>query len=215
MKPHVRLIRDKGSNFKEISELPYMGSTYVVYLPWLVRLEDGKRYRIPLSLIMRGSRTHIFIIKIPPYRVHDVAMGLINKGFRQTMLAVSRGELYSLVMRIYGPWELHARIFNDGVIEAETEISREYVQHLIGPRFNIVYEIYDALRHFVDERMVCIKPMSRCISDVIENVRIELEAPRVLVPWKPIVAMVPSMAILPIISRFSFLHFLHLNNHSD
>lgn len=162
-----------------------------------------------------GSRNPIFIIKIPPYRVYDAAMGgLINRGFRKTMLSVNKGETYSLVMRIHEPWEIHTRIFSNGVIETEIEISREYLQHLIGPRFNIVYEVYDALRHFVKERRICIKPLGRCISDVIENMRIQLEAPRALIPWKPIV-VISSVALIPIIDRFSFFHFLHMNNHSN
>ncbi len=190
-----------------------MGNTYVVYLPWLVRLEDGTRYRVPISTIMRGSRRNIFIIRIPPYRVRDAAMGLINRGFKPVILAMDKGELYSLSMRISRPWELHVRIFSDGIIESEIEICRDYLQHLIGPRFNVVYEVYDILRHFVKERRVCIKSMGMCIDEVIENIGIELEAPRALIPWKPIAVMASSMALLPIISKFSFLHFLHLNNH--
>ncbi|ADN49737.1 hypothetical protein [Vulcanisaeta distributa] len=191
-----------------------MDSTYDVYLPWLVRLEDGTKYRVPLSTIMMGSQKHVFIIKIPPHSVHDAALGLMSRGFKPTMLSINRGELYSLAMRVYGPWELHARIFSDGVIEAEAEISRDYLQHLVGPRFNVVYEVYDALRHFVTDKRICIKPMGKCISDIIENVKIELRAPRALIPWKPIMAAA-LLTLMPMIDRFSFLHFLHLNTHSN
>ncbi len=180
-----------------------MKNTYVVYLPWHVKLEDGTRYKIPLSLIMRGLRNNIFIIKIPSDEIRHAAMGLIDRGFKPTLLAVYKGESYSLSMKTYGPWELHARIFNDGTIESEVEINRDYLQHLVGPRFNVVYEIYELLRDYVSERKICIRPLSMCIGDVIENIGIELRAPKALIPWKPIAIITASLALTPILSNLS------------
>ncbi|ADY01505.1 hypothetical protein VMUT_1300 [Vulcanisaeta moutnovskia 768-28] len=180
-----------------------MKNTYIAYLPWYVKLEDGTRYKIPLSLIMRGLRSNIFIIKIPSYEIRRAVMGLIEKGFKPTLLAVDKGESYSLSMRAYGPWELHTRIFNDGTIETEVEINRDYLQHLVGPRFNVVYETYESLRNYVSERKICIRPFGMCIGDVIENIGIELRAPKALIPWKPIAIITASLALAPILNNLS------------
>jgi hypothetical protein len=55
-----------------------MGSKYIAYLPRYVRLEDGRRYGIPLSMIMRGLRDSVFIVRIPSDEVDDAAIGLIS-----------------------------------------------------------------------------------------------------------------------------------------
>jgi len=181
--------------------LSVMGSKYIAYLPRYVRLEDGRRYGIPLSMIMRGLRDSVFVVRIPSDEVDDAAIGLIRRGFKQTSLALNKGELYSLTKRVYEPWELHVRIFNNGYVESEIEVDRDYLQHLTGPRFNVIYEAYEALKGFTSYRRICIKPLGECINDVIENVGIELRAPRVLIPWKPLVAAASSMLLIPILSK--------------
>jgi len=90
------------------------------------------------------------------------------------------------------------RIFNNGYVESEIEVDRDYLQHLTGPRFNVIYEVYEALKGLTSYRRICIKPLGECINDVIENVGIELRAPRVLIPWKPLVAVASSMLLIPI-----------------
>ena len=187
-----------------------MSGIYRVYLPWYVRLSDGSRYRIPLNVIMNGLRSNIFVIRVPQDEVDYAAEELIRRGFKPTMLAVNKGEKYSLAMRIEPPWEVHARVFPDGIIESEVEISRDYLQHLIGPRFNVVYETYDSLRDITDGKRICIKPLGRCISDVIENIGIELRAPRSLIPWKPLVAMASIIALTQVMGRVSKASVFHL-----
>lgn len=182
-----------------------MGSNYIVYLPWHVRFDNNERYTIPLPLIVSGSRDNIFVIKVPHDEIDTVARGLLSKGFRRALPAMNKGEAYSLSMRIHGPWELHVRIFSDGRIESEVEISREYLQHLTGSRFNVVYETLEALRGFVSDRKVCIKPLGRCIDEVFENIRVELKAPNTLIPWKPIMAITTSLILTLIMSNTSGL----------
>ncbi|GAB6947965.1 hypothetical protein JCM16161A_20950 [Vulcanisaeta sp. JCM 16161] len=187
-----------------------MDGIYRVYLPWYVKLNDGSRYRIPLNVIMRGLRNNVFVIRVPQDEVDYVAEELIRRGFKPTILAVNKGERYSLAMKVESPWEIHTRVFPDGIVESEVEISRDYLQHLVGPRFNVVYEIYDLLKDITDYRRICIKPLGRCINDVIENIGIELRAPRALMPWKPLIAVVSLMALTPVIGKVSKSSVFHL-----
>ena len=187
-----------------------MDETYRVYLPWYVKLNDGSRYRIPLNVIMRGLQNNIFVIKVPQDEVNYAAEELIRRGFKPTMLAVNKGERYSLAMKVKPPWEIHTRIFPDGTIESEVEVSRDYLQHLIGPRFNVVYEAYDLLRGIPDDKRICIKPLGRCISDVVENIGIELKSPKALIPWRPLIFMASLIALTSIIGKASKSSVFHL-----
>ena len=187
-----------------------MSGIYRVYLPWYVRLSDGSRYRIPLNVIMNGLQRNIFVIRVPQDEVDYAAEELIRRGFRPTILAVNKGEKYSLAMRVEPPWEIHARVFPDGTIESEVEVSRDYLQHLIGPRFNVVYETYDLLRDVIGDKRICIKPLGRCISDVIENIGIELRAPKPLIPWKPLVAIASMIALTQVMGRVGKASVFHI-----
>ena len=170
-------------------------------MPWYVKLDNGSRYRIPLNVIMRGVRSDVFVIRVPQDEVDHAARELIRRGFKPTLLALNKGERYSLTMRIEPPWEIHVRVFPDGTIGSEVEVSRDYLQHLVGPRFNVVYEIYELLRGVSNDRRICVKPLGRCVSDVIENIGIELRAPKSLIPWKPLVAAASLMALIPVMGR--------------
>lgn len=81
-----------------------MDGIYRVYLPWYVKLTDGSRYRIPLNVIMRGLRNNIFVVKVPQDEVDYAAEELISRGgFKPTIFAVYKGEMYSLAMKVEPP----------------------------------------------------------------------------------------------------------------
>ncbi len=66
------------------------------------------------------------------------------------------------------------------------------------------------MRSLADDRRICIKPLGRCISDVIENIGIELRAPRALIPWKPLVVMASIIALTPVMSKVGKSSVFHL-----
>lgn len=59
---------------------------------------------------------------------------LMEEGFRSTPFQWRhKGHAYGLVKDV-GDKQIHVRIYEDGVIDAEIEIHRRYLQHLFSPR---------------------------------------------------------------------------------
>ena len=124
--------------------------------------------------------------KIRPYGVSikDIEGILRKEGFQDTVLQVQKsGQVFGLVKRLDPPWEMwemHVRGFEDGHLEAEIEISRDYLEHLNDNyRRSAAAELSQLLsKHGIQH-----------IIERSNNVKLDLEAPRTLTPWKPIVAL--------------------------
>ena len=115
-----------------------------------------------------------------------VKQALYVEGFRDTFLQVwKEGQVFGLVKKIDDIWEMHVRGFEDGHLEAEIEVSRDYLEHLNDkyrrPAINRLSKILD--RHNIPYNVVG-NP----------EVMSELEPPRTLTPWKPIVVSLLTIA---------------------
>jgi len=57
---------------------------------------------------------------------------LIKEGFRDTLLQFWKpGQVFGLVKPLDDTYEIHVRGYQDGTLDAEIEVSREYLEHLI------------------------------------------------------------------------------------
>lgn len=155
---------------------------YITYLPWHVELHSGLRVKLKLSQILNTS-IDTFAIKIPSDEIHSAYKGLISRGFYRAIPSVNKGEVYGLAKIIRGPWELHIRIYKDGLVKGEVEVSRRYLQHLISNRVNVVYEVYELIKDAVSTRSIVYLPLNQRVVNVLDNIRVELKQPRILIPW--------------------------------
>ncbi|WP_069808329.1 hypothetical protein [Vulcanisaeta thermophila] len=156
---------------------------YVTYLPWHVELSNGIKVRVRLSQLINSS-SDIYALKVPINEIQRVYREFISRGFHRAIPSINKGEIYGLAKMIRDPWELHVRIFSNGLIKGEVEISRRYLEHLIGGRINnVVYEIYEVIREVTSNGEIIYLPLNQRVINVIENVRIELKQPRLLIPW--------------------------------
>lgn len=137
--------------------------------------------------------------KIRPYGVSikDIEGILRKEGFRDTILQVQKpGQVFGLVKRLGHPWEMwemHVRGFEDGHLEAEIEISRDYLEHLNDSyRRSAAAELSRLLsKHGIPHAI-----------ERSSNVKLDLEAPKTLTPWKPMVlALGGIMFALYVLSR--------------
>lgn len=71
---------------------------------------------------MRG----ILRLYVPPSLIDKLNDHLRKKGFFNAIPSLPKGEKYSLSKIIEPLWELHIRIYPNGFIEAEVEVSRDY-----------------------------------------------------------------------------------------
>ena len=73
--------------------------------------------------------------------IENVYRHLIERqGFEIASPSIPRGEKYSLRRVLSNVWKLHVRLYDDGFIDAEVEVRREFMEHLTPRRLNVVYE---------------------------------------------------------------------------
>jgi len=109
------------------------------------------------------------------------------QGFEAATPSVYKGERYSLRKVLSDVWELHVRLYDDGFIDAEVEVRREYFEHLTPRRLNVVYEAFEYYRGVYDKLHIWYVPARRWIVRIIDHLNVKLREPDTLTPWKPIV----------------------------
>ena len=63
--------------------------------------------------------------------LNAVKQALIADGFVNTVLQIQKpNQVFGLVKKLVRPWEMHVRGLSTNRVEAEIEISREYLEHL-------------------------------------------------------------------------------------
>jgi len=107
---------------------------------------------------------------------------LVQDGFRRTPLQVVKpGQVFGLVKRVDDIWEMHVRGFDDGRLEGEIEISRDYFEHL-DDRFR--RDATADLKQILDAYEV---PCS--IEGDIPHSTVVLPYPESVTPWKPLAVL--------------------------
>ena len=107
---------------------------------------------------------------------------LVQDGFRHTPLQVVKpGQVFGLVKRVDDIWEMHVRGFDDGRLESEIEISRDYFEHL-DDRFR--RDATADLKQILDAYEV---PYS--IEGDISHSTVVLPYPESVTPWKPLAVL--------------------------
>ena len=110
------------------------------------------------------------------------------QGFEPATPSIRKGEKYSLRKVLSSVWELHVRLYDDGFIDAEVEVRREYVEHLTTPRrLNVVYEAYEYYRGVYDRLHIWYVPKRRWVVKIFDHFHVKLREPDTLTPWKPVV----------------------------
>ncbi len=109
------------------------------------------------------------------------------QGFEIAVPAIRKGEKYSLRKVLSGVWELHVRLYDDGFIEAEVEVKREYLEHLAPGRLNVDYEAFEYYRGAYDKLHIWYVPARKWIIQIVDHLNVKLREPDTLTPWKPIV----------------------------
>lgn len=107
---------------------------------------------------------------------------LDQEGFRHTRLQVVKpGQVFGLVKRVDSIWEMHVRAFDNGRLESEIEISRDYFEHL-DDRFR-----RDATRDL--KQILDVYEVPCNIEGDISHSTVVLPYPESVTPWKPLVVL--------------------------
>ena len=163
---------------------------YEVHLPRKFLLEDGFLETVHWEDACRTDNP-IFRLYIPPTKISPdkLAESLILKQGFEKIPALPKGERYSLRKVLSPPWELHLRIFDDGFLEAEVEVQREYLQHLEPWRSAVIYEAFWSYYTIYPHLHIFYVPKGKFVTRVYEHFRIQLKPPERLTPTTPIVLL--------------------------
>jgi len=125
-------------------------TTYVTMIPRKFILESGDTVTLKaIDVEEKLVKDTIFKLWVPD--VEAICKYLIEKqGFEHVASTIPKGERYSLRKALGDVWELHLRLYDNGFIDAEVEVRREYLEHL-NKRLNVVYEAFEFYRGLYDK----------------------------------------------------------------
>lgn len=95
-----------------------------------------------------------------------------------------------LSLKLKKPWEMHVRLveMKKGLvaIQAEVEVSRDYLQHLFCQRTPVIYEIESLMKKYQIDYKVWNNRIRKYVNMVFDNYKIKLHAPNIpVLAWKP------------------------------
>jgi hypothetical protein len=136
-------------------------------------------------------------------RLERVKKVLIEEGFSDTRLQIQKpDQIFGLVKKINNIWEIHFRGFEDGHLEPEMEVSRDYLEHLDDryrrPAINELTEI-------LDNYNIPYKKTDETQLDL------RIECPSTLIEWKPLLdlsVLFIGVLFIPVILLTSFLKLM-------
>ncbi len=169
---------------------------YTTYIPKAFYTEAGKKYILNSLNLNEISKKPLFENWVPEEKVNDIKNYLIKTGFTKPEIAIPEGEIFGLSKLIDNMWELHIRVFNQGIVQSHIEINRKYFQHLGNTRIFTAYEAYNFYKGAFSKLYLKYVPENTFIKNVTGNFKISLPAPSGLTPWKPVIAVAGIAAIL-------------------
>ena len=106
-----------------------------------------------------------------------------------------------LSLKLKKPWEMHVRLLEmkKGLvaIQAEVEVSRDYLQHLFCQRTPVFYEIETLLKKHQIEYKIWNERIKKYVHAVLDNYKVQLTTPKMPVfAWKPMVFFIGTIGIL-------------------
>jgi ribosomal protein S8 len=174
-----------------------MSQEYLTRYPKTLFFCDGKKHTISvdpkgveqLSVIVRKSAEEILHI-------------LKKEGFTKVKFEHKQDSQigHGLSLKLKKPWEMHLRLFDlkkDFVaIQAEVEVSRDYLQHLFCQRTPVIYEIEALLKKHQIEYQIWSDKVKNYVHTVFDNYKIKLTTPSIPVfAWKPMLFVISTVGI--------------------
>ena len=172
---------------------------YITKYPKTVSLMDGITEKISVDKKTGVEELHIVVKE---------SLEKIQKIFAQegaSKVKFEHKQEYQigngLSIKLKKPWEMHVRLFDikKGMIsiQAEVEISRDYLQHLFSQRTAVIYEIEDILKKHKIEYKIWNNRISKYINTIFENYKIKISTPDIPVfAWKPMLFMISTVGLM-------------------
>jgi hypothetical protein len=175
-----------------------MMQEYLTRYPKTVSFHNGKKHTV--SIDTKGVEQLTVIVK---KSVEDILKILAHEGFTKVKFEHKQesqiGDGFSLKLK--KPWEMHLRLFDlkKGMvaIQAEVEVSRDYLQHLFCQRTPVIYEIEVMLKKHQIEYKIWNEKVKNYVHTVFDNYKIKLTTPNIPVfAWKPMLFVIGTIGML-------------------
>lgn len=113
-----------------------------------------------------------------------------------------------LSLKLKKPWELHVRMLDmkKGLIaiQAEVEVSRDYLQHLFCQRTPVIYEIEDMLKKYQIDYKIWNRRIKKYVHTIFDNYKIKLSTPNI-----PVFAWKPMLFVIGTVCSFYLWKYIH------
>jgi len=172
---------------------------YMTKYPKTIELMGGVKEKIFVDKKTGVEELHV-VVKENVEKIQNI---LFNEGATKVKFEHKQpfqiGSGFSLKLK--KPWEMHIRLFDikKGMvsIQAEVEISRDYLQHLFSQRTPVIYEIETIMKKYDIEYQVWNNRISKYIHKIFENYKIKISTPDIPVfAWKPMLFMISTVGLM-------------------
>ena len=172
---------------------------YITKYPKTVSHTDGIKQKIQVDKKSGVEELHLIVKD----NIEKIQRIFAQEGARKVKFEHKQpfqiGD--GLSLKLKKPWEMHIRLFDikKGMvaIQAEVEISRDYLQHLFSQRTPVIYEIESILKKYEIEYEVWNNRISKYVHTIFENYKIKISTPDIPVfALKPMLFMISTVGCM-------------------
>jgi len=170
---------------------------YSTKYPKTISFDGEKRH--PVHIDTNGVEQLSVIVK---KSVDEILSILKKEGFTMVKFEHKQDSQigHGFSLKLKKPWEMHLRLFDVKkglvMIQAEVEVSRDYLQHLFCQRTPVIYEVEAMLKKHQIEYQVWSSKVKNYVHTVFDNYKIKLTTPSIpVLAWKPMLFFIGTVGI--------------------
>jgi hypothetical protein len=171
---------------------------FLTRYPKTMYFMDGNKSKVKVDT--KGVEQLTIVVK---KSVDELLKIFSNEGFTHVKFEHKQTTQIGsgLSLKLKKPWEMHVRLLEmkKGLvaIQAEVEVSRDYLQHLFCQRTPVFYEVETLLKKHQIEYKIWNERIRKYVNAVIDNYKVKLATPSFpVLAWKPMVYVISTIGIL-------------------
>lgn len=168
---------------------------FLTKYPKTMSFLDGKNDKVKVDT--KGVEQLTIVVK---KSVEEMLKIFSNEGFTHVKFEHKQETQIGsgLSLKLKKPWEMHVRLLEmkKGLvaIQAEVEVSRDYLQHLFCQRTPVFYEIETLLKKHQIEYKIWNERIRKYVNTVIDNYKVKIATPSFpVLAWKPMVYVIATI----------------------
>lgn len=166
---------------------------YLTQYPKTISFLDGIKERIMVDKASGVEQLTVVVKK----NVEELKKIFSGEGFTGIKFEhKSPSQIgHGLSLKLKKPWEMHVRLVEMKkelvAIQAEVEVSRDYLQHLFCQRTPVIYEIESLMKKYQIEYKIWNNRIQKYVHTIFNNYKIKLSTPNIpVLAWKPLVFVI-------------------------